>query len=205
MKNQFNLSISILLLLLLFSVLIISCNQKNCCNGKHIVSSSDCCFFEDNRIEEEVTGFANENEVDEADVAIETVNTCLTLEKNIYTFESGIINNGGENAYSVVGIILLPPNAKVISREIKLHKGNQIPKTIENHQCGGKITFCIDTLEIYRNPLNKISIKIVATKSASPHAMDHCKFGIFAYNQIPDLHMENNYWTTNILKDCLNK
>ena len=73
MKRQINFSNSILLIL--FSVLIISCNQKKCCDGKHIVSNTDCCYLVDTTIDKAVTGFARETvgsisgEVDCADIA----------------------------------------------------------------------------------------------------------------------------------------
>lgn len=215
MKNQFNLSISIFLLILLFSVLIISCNQKKCYDGKHIVISSDCCSLVDtSKLDKAVTGDARESvgsisgEVDCADIAIDTVKTFVNLENGIFTFSSVIFNNGDDDGQSTAGIILLPPNATVKNISILFNKLNHTPKQIEAQHCRGKITFCTNynlakkiPNEIYTE---WISVEVVLLRSTLTPAMDNCTFGIFAYSQLPDLDMENNYRTTNNLKECLN-
>lgn len=205
MKNQFNLSISILFLLLLFSVLIISCNQKKCCNGKHIVVSANCCYLEDNRIGEEVSGFANENEFDVADIAIDVSKTGVTEVNNLYIFSTQIFNTniGDDDGHSVAGIILLPPNVKVTSKLIQLHKRGSRPSEIESYQCGAKITFCTDT-NFAKNYVDTIIIRIELEKSLHSNPCQYKNFSLFVYNQVPDLDMKNNYWQISEKKPCLN-
>lgn len=207
MKRQINFSNSILLIL--FSVLIISCNQKKCCDGKHIVSNTDCCYLVDTTIDKAVTGFARETvgsisgEVDCADIAIDTLKTYVKLNNGIFTFTSVIYNLGDDDGHSVGGIVLLPPNARVISKMIKLHKGGDQISTIESQQCGAKITFCTGT-NFAKNYVDSIIIRIELEKSLNSNACQYKNFSLFVYNHLPDLDLKNNYWQISDKQPCLN-
>ena len=143
-----------------------------------------------------LTSESKPGEVDCADIAIETATTCVSLIKGKFIFKSTIVNNGDDDARSTAGVILLPPNAHVTSIDIKLHKGNQI-SSIDVTQCRSKITFCIDTSLSVKSFGDKITIRMELNQTTDSRLDTLNTFAIFAYNQLPDLKMENNYWFYN--------
>ncbi|MCI1267698.1 MAG: hypothetical protein LKG19_14080, partial [Saprospiraceae bacterium] len=207
MKNQFNLSISILLLLLLFSILIISCNRNLNCKKQCILRHQDCCDATV-AVQNGLTGNASQDpyEIDCADIEVVKAATCLTLSDGIFTFKSKIINNGDDDGRSTAGVILLPPNATLQSCIVQMHKGNH-QFMIQTQHCRGKITFCTDgnfvKVDSTGTIIEWISIEVKLKISSIIKDKIYHSFALFAHNQLPDLNMENNYWSTKVLKECL--
>ncbi|NOT38029.1 MAG: hypothetical protein HOP11_11680 [Saprospiraceae bacterium] len=197
-----NLTIIPPVILLLFSNLVDSCSYKestiNCCT----INSSQCCDSVKNmapltgNIESE-SGYVN------ADIAIDTAYIEWTVVKEEIIFHSRIHNNIGDDCtITSSGIILLPPNADVLSVLIETYKEDEqgviSKQEINNwYQCGARIQFCTD-LSLCHNKKDKIKIEVKLKKSA--HLIAKCKgvFGIFIYNQAPDLSLDNNYWYKSI-------
>ncbi|MEO8768452.1 MAG: hypothetical protein ABI402_00135 [Ferruginibacter sp.] len=131
------------------------------------------------------------NDFNNSDLAIEKPKIVKDAAGN-YTFTASVVDNGDDCAYCSKIIILLPAEVTVISATAYA-KGRKF--TIS--RCLGIITIEAGMLCPGEEETKEYGHRINITVKTSDHSANttEASFGIVAYSKIPDLHMENNYWS----------
>ncbi len=152
-------------------------------------------------------GFCTNAQVrDFADTAIENVRINKAVPNRLTLTADVVSKIEGNNASHNVKIIVLLPQADIISYEAKTETGvllgcmpmRHTDASNVPHSYGGYIICEGETLQ-RRNPASPVPMQVMKLKvvTAKPPAGFPTNFGVMVYNLVPDFNMKNNFWTGN--------